>query len=206
MRSFRFLSFALLLALVGCESPATPLATDGELGATEGDTLPPRQVERPLAVLIDSLGLNARSVRFHVDKSERRFAVYVNDSLLKTYPCVLGEKPVGDKFHQGDRKTPEGTFTFRSKRVHDDWHKFIWVDYPNAESWRRYKERSVQGLIPTGKDIGGEIGIHGVPDGMDHWIDAGVDWTWGCIALRNADVDEIYPYILAEKTPLEIVP
>lgn len=159
-----------------------------------------------LAQLIDSLHLDKRTIRFHVDKSERHFDVYVDDSLLKTYPCVLGEKPVGDKFHQGDRKTPEGTFTFRSKRVHQAWHKFIWVDYPNAESWRRYNERKSEGLIPTGKDIGGEIGIHGVPDGMDHWIDAGENWTWGCIALRNADVDEIYPYIIAQRTRITIEP
>ncbi len=163
-------------------------------------------IERPLAVLIDSLHLNARTIRFHVDKSERRFDVFVNDSLLKTYVCVLGEDPVGDKFFQGDRKTPEGTFTFRSKRRPHHWHVFIWVDYPNKESYRRYKERKAQGSIPAGKDIGGEIGIHGVPDGMDHWIDAGEDWTWGCIALKNADVDEIYPFIIPEKTMMEIVP
>lgn len=146
------------------------------------------------------------AMRFRVDKSDRIFEVYVADSLVKTYPCVLGEVPLGDKFHQGDRKTPEGTFLFRSKRVHPRWHKFIWVDYPNAESRRRYAARRAEGLIPAGKDIGGEIGIHGVPDGMDHWIDAGVDWTWGCIALRNADVDEIYPYIVPMKTEMEVVP
>lgn len=161
---------------------------------------------QPLAHLIDSLHYDARTIRFHVDKSDRRFEVFVNDTLLKTYPCVLGEKPVGDKFYQGDRKTPEGTFTFRSKREHYAWHKFIWVDYPNAESYRRYTERKAQGLIPLGKDIGGEIGIHGVPDGMDQWIDAGEDWTFGCIALKNADVDEIYSFIVPKKTVLEVVP
>ena len=165
-----------------------------------------RAPQRPLAALIDSLQLDPKTIRFHVDKSERRFDVFVKDSLLKTYPCVLGEKPVGDKFCQGDRKTPEGTYTFRTKRVHASWHKFVWVDYPNAESYRRFKERQAQGLIPAGKDIGGEIGIHGVPDGMDHWVEAGEDWTWGCIALKNADVDEIYPYIILRKTVMEIVP
>ena len=160
----------------------------------------------PLATIIDSLHLDPRSMRFLVEKSGRRFEVYVNDSMLKHYPCVLGEKPEGDKFHQGDRKTPEGKFALRSKRVHGAWHKFIWVDYPNAESYRRYNERKAQGLIPAGRDIGGEIGIHGVPDGMDHWIDSGQDWTFGCIALRNRDVDEIYPYIIPRKTILEIVP
>lgn len=161
---------------------------------------------RPLALLLDSLHLDAHTVRFDVDKSDRLFSVYAEDTLVKTYPCVLGENPIGDKFCQGDRKTPEGTFTFRSKRVHASWHKFIWVDYPNAESYRRFKDRKAQGLIPAGKDIGGEIGIHGVPEGMDHWIDMGRDWTWGCIALKNTDVDEIYPYIIPERTELTIAP
>lgn len=168
-------------------------------------TLPALE-KQPLAAIIDALHLDARSMRLRVVKSERRFEVYVDDSLIKHYPCVLGEKPIGDKFHQGDRKTPEGSFTFRSKRVHRSWHKFIWVDYPNAESYRRYNERKARGSIPAGRDIGGEIGIHGVPDGMDHWIDAGEDWTFGCIAMRNADVDEIYPFVIPGKTTVQIVP
>lgn len=195
-------AFLLLVpVLVACQGPSQHSlvsASEPLAAATAPD--------RALAFLIDSLGLDARSIRFQVNKSERLFRVFAQDRLLKTYPCVLGEKPEGDKFHQGDRKTPEGTFGFRGKRVHAQWHKFIWVDYPNAESWRRYKERKAQGLIPLGKEIGGEIGIHGVPDGMDHWIDAGADWTWGCIALRNADVDEIYPYIVVGKTTMEVVP
>jgi murein L,D-transpeptidase YafK len=191
----------MLPLIASCQSEAALEVVSAEMSVVR-----PASAQRPLATLIDSMRLDAKTIRFHVDKSERRFEVFVDDSLLKTYACVLGEKPVGDKFHQGDRKTPEGTFTFRSKRMHASWHKFVWVDYPNAESYRRFKERKAQGLIPAGKDMGGEIGIHGVPDGMDHWIDAGEDWTWGCIALKNADVDEIYPYIIPQKTLMEIVP
>lgn len=165
---------------------------------------PPRHV--PLGRLLDSLDIPPSSVHFKVDKSDRRFDVLAGDSVLCSYPCVLGERPEGDKEYQGDRRTPEGVFTFRSKRVHPQWHKFIWVDYPNAESWRRYRKRMTEGRIPAGKDIGGEIGIHGVPEGMDHWIVQGVDWTWGCIALRNADVDEIYAVIEPGKTRMEVVP
>ncbi len=200
MRSthFAFLAPLLFPLVSACQSAALPAE------AVAIAAPPHRNI--PLARLVDSLQLDPKTIRFHVDKSERRFEVLVDDSLLKTYPCVLGEKPVGDKFHQGDRKTPEGTFTFRSKRRPHQWHVFIWVDYPNAESYRRFKERKAQGLIPAGKDIGGEIGIHGVPDGMDHWVEAGEDWTWGCIALKNADVDEIYPYIIPQKTVMEIVP
>lgn len=160
----------------------------------------------PLVQRLEALGLSVDAISFQVDKSERTFTVLADGHVLKTYPCVLGEAPVGDKFFQGDRRTPEGRFTFRSKRVHDKWHKFVWVDYPNAESWRRFKERQALGQIPAGKDIGGEIGIHGVPDGMDHWVENTVDWTWGCIALRNADLDEIYPYIRPQATEMVVVP
>jgi murein L,D-transpeptidase YafK len=160
----------------------------------------------PLARSIDSLNVHADSIRFHVVKRRRVFHVLAGRDTLCTYPCVLGERPEGDKQMQGDRRTPEGVFGFRSKRMHDKWHAFVWVDYPNAESWRRFRERQRQGLVPAGADIGGEIGIHGVPDGMDHWVVQGVDWTWGCIALRNADLDEIYPYIRPGSTTLTIVP
>ncbi|HRH38796.1 MAG TPA: L,D-transpeptidase [Flavobacteriales bacterium] len=193
--------FFLLPFFAACQFSGDP-----GIPATEVDRIDVPAGSVALAHLMDSLHLDPRSIRFHVDKSEHRFDVIINDAVRKSYRCVLGEKPVGDKLHQGDRKTPEGEFTFRSKRAHDQWYKFIWVDYPNDESWRRYRERQREGLIPAGKDIGGEIGIHGVPDGMDHWIDAEADWTWGCISLKNADVDEIYPYIIPKRTTILITP
>lgn len=203
----------LLLAgwFTGCHAGTPSLPGHGEeatpapYGSMVGEGV-------PLARLLDSLRCDAATVSFHVDKGERVFEVLAERedgsgrALLKRYPCVLGEVPVGDKFMQGDRRTPEGTFTFRGKRVHERWHKFIWVDYPNAESWRRFRDRRKAGLIPPGRDIGGEIGIHGVPDGMDAWIEQGQDWTWGCIALRNADVDEIYPYVSVQRTLIVIDP
>lgn len=159
-----------------------------------------------LKKLIGDRSIDPRTIDLYMDKSERVLQVRSGGVTLKAYPCVLGLAPVGDKLHEGDRRTPEGIFTFRSKRVHDRWHKFIWVDHPNTESWRRFRARQAEGIIPPGRGIGGEIGIHGVPEGMDHWIDQGVDWTWGCIALRNADVDEIYPYIIPGHTEITIVP
>ena len=66
--------------------------------------------------------------------------------------------------------------------------------------------RTRTGTIPDGADIGGELGIHGVPEGRDDWIVQGVDWTWGCIALRNADLDEIYPHIRPGITTINILP
>jgi murein L,D-transpeptidase YafK len=194
---------AFTLAAVACHSKAQEGQAAPERPASVAAAYP-QQVS--LVRLLDSLSIPASSVHFKVDKSERRFDVLAGDSVLCTYPCVLGERPEGDKEYQGDRRTPEGVFTFRSKRVHPQWHKFIWVDYPNAESWRRYRQRKAEGRIPAGKDIGGEIGIHGVPEGMDHWITEGQDWTWGCIALRNADVDEIYSVIVQGRTRMEVAP
>jgi murein L,D-transpeptidase YafK len=208
----RLLLLPLLLPLVAaCQPPAEETIT--ALPATAEVVEGPSRTTVPLQRLVDSLGLDPARIRFRVIKSQRAFEVLGalpgqvgRDTVLKRYPCVLGENPVGDKFMQGDRRTPEGVFTFRGKRVHDQWHKFIWIDYPNAESWRRFRERRAAGLIPDGADIGGEIGIHGVPEGMDDWIVQGVDWTWGCIALRNADVDEIHPFVRVERTTITIEP
>lgn len=194
---------AAILFSVSCSTqpgpPAVPTA------ATEEVPPAPLYVP-PLARIVDSLGVRADAIRFEVVKSARLFRVIANGAELKTYPCVLGEVPEGDKMMQGDRKTPEGVFGIRSKRMHDRWHAFVWIDYPNAESRRRFAQRKRDGLIPAHADIGGEIGIHGVPAGMDHWIDTGVDWTFGCIALKNPDVDEIYPYIRAGNTTITIMP
>jgi murein L,D-transpeptidase YafK len=160
----------------------------------------------PLAELVDSLKLDPAHIRFVVYKERRAFHVVHGRDTLCTFPCVLGEQPMGDKHMQGDRRTPEGTFGIRSKRRHERWHAFVWVDYPNAESWRRFKERKKSGSIPPEAEIGGEIGIHGVPEGRDHWILMGVDWTFGCIALRNPDLDEVYPFIRPGTTMLQILP
>lgn len=192
---------AILLTLSCSTQPGVPVSN---VPVEVGSPVPPPVP--PLARIVDSLGVRADAIHFEVDKSERLFRVVSGGRELKVYPCVLGEVPVGDKMIQGDRKTPEGVFGIRSKRMHDKWHAFVWIDYPNAESRRRFAQRKRDGLIPAHADIGGEIGIHGVPEGMDHWIDAGVDWTWGCIALKNPDVDEIYPYIRAGGTTITIVP
>ena len=160
----------------------------------------------PLQQVLDSLGIPADSIRFEVDKSDRKFTVLARDGAVRVYPCVLGTVPEGDKMQEGDRRTPEGSFQFRDKYPHAKWHKFIWIDYPNAESWERFERRKEDGVLPSSATIGGEVGIHGTAEGMDHWIMEGTDWTWGCIALRNADLDEIYPLIRPRRTRLDIRP
>lgn len=195
--------FPLVLFLVSCGVVSDPSATLPAVGLlTPNDTVRPR----PLKGIMDSLGWSNEPIRILVDKSDRRMELSVKDTVLKSYLIVLGLNPNGDKHFQGDKKTPEGTFTFRAKYPHANWHKFVWVDYPNEESWRRFNKRKADGTIPSDAKIGAEIGIHGVPDGMDEWIVRGQDWTFGCIAMRNDDLDEIYPLIKPKATKMIVVP
>jgi len=115
--------------------------------------------------------------------------------ILKQYPIVLGGNPVDDKLRQGDQCTPEGEFLVRAKYPHRSWDKFIWIDYPNENSWIKHKQAKQEGTIKEYEKIGGEIGIHGVPNGTDEIIDLGMNWTLGCISLKNRDINDFYPFI-----------
>ena len=193
---------SLLAAMLSCGS-STPESIRQEPLIVAMATVPERV---PLERLVDSLKVDPQRIWFRVWKAGRLLVVMADSMELRRYPCVLGASSVGDKRMQGDKRTPEGTFTFRSKRRPHRWQAFIHIDYPNAESRKRFDVRKKSGEIPTNACIGGEVGIHGVPKGMDEWVTSGQDWTFGCIALKNADVDEIYPYITPWKTKLVILP
>lgn len=152
----------------------------------------------PLAVFIDSFHVKQHNISIHIDKSDYTLDVMNKNEMLKSYSVVLGSNPKGDKRMQGDRCTPEGTFHIVSKYPHKSWRKFIWIDYPNDESRRKFKAAKANGEIPKDAKIGGEVGIHGTPVDCDYLIDDKVNWTWGCISLKRSDVDEIYPYIKKE--------
>jgi murein L,D-transpeptidase YafK len=159
--------------------------------------------QKPLKFLIDSLKINSQTLRFLVLKSKYEMSVWHDSIKIKTYPVVFGTNPVDDKLRQGDRCTPEGKFKIRDKYPHQSWSKFIWIDYPNADSWKKHNEAKRKGLIPANSKIGGEVGIHGVPEGSDFAIDEKNNWTWGCISLKTKDINEVYPYF-NKSTVLEI--
>lgn len=148
-----------------------------------------------LSDIIESSGINANELEINIDKSEYKLSVIANTKVLKEYPVVFGKNQIDDKLMQGDKCTPEGSFKMISKYPHDSWSKFIWINYPNADSWRKHNAAKNEGLIPEEANIGGEIGIHGVPKGMDKLIDLQFNWTLGCISMKNKDIDELYPYI-----------
>ncbi|MGB0562500.1 MAG: L,D-transpeptidase family protein [Spirulinaceae cyanobacterium] len=161
----------------------------------------------PGAPLTEQLGteIDAEKISLLVEKSAHRLTVFYDLQPIKSYPVVFGSAPEGDKFYEGDRKTPEGIYRVRDLYPHPAWSKFIWLDYPNPQSWRGHLQAKLTGQISPLASIGGEIGIHGVPEGQEGLIEKRNNWTWGCVSLKNADVDEIYT-VIDQGTVVEIRP
>lgn len=137
---------------------------------------------------------------------KRRYELHIFDSSgerIASYPVVFGSRDMGDKMMQGDKKTPEGIFHIILKRRHEKWNSFIGIDYPNEESYRKFNERKTRGLIPSGAQIGGGIGIHGTWPNEDFAIDRYDNWTEGCISTKNKYIREIFA-LLPVGTRVEI--
>lgn len=158
-----------------------------------------------LQTIVRDRHIPKNELKIKIDKSEYTLSVFYKSERLITYPCVFGFNAVDDKHQEGDGCTPEGTFGIRSKYAHKSWSYFIWIDYPNKESWRRFNQRKANGTISKSATIGGEVGIHGVPKGSDSMIANRTNWTLGCISLTNADITDLYKSI-GEGTKIEIVP
>ena len=144
------------------------------------------------------------TVSLKIDKSEYTLTLLYDDKAIKEYPVVFGFNALDDKRKEGDGCTPEGIFHIRSKYHHKSWSRFMWIDYPTADSWKKHKASKASGEIESTASIGGEIGIHGVPEGLDGMIQDKDNWTLGCISLRNCDVNEIYD-VIGEGAEVEIV-
>jgi len=147
---------------------------------------------------MDSLKRNRIKHGIFISKEHYRLAIMARGNVIKSYPVVFGRNPVDDKLMQGDKCTPEGRFGVRAKYPHKKWNKFVWIDYPTSESWDKHRSAKSNGWIPQEASIGGEIGLHGVTANDDWLIDNKVNWTLGCISMKNSDIDEIYPYISTE--------
>ena len=142
-------------------------------------------------------------VKILVDKSSYELTVYDAQGWYATYPVVFGNPSLTDKKMEGDRNTPEGTFTIVAKRVHNKWSRYMALNYPTSADLQKFAERKRRGEVPPNASPGGGIGIHGVFPHEDFSIDRYNNWTNGCISLKNGDVQELYNYI-AIGTPITI--
>jgi murein L,D-transpeptidase YafK len=148
---------------------------------------------------------NKKKISILIEKSKHRLTLYYDQKPLKSYPVVFGGNPVGDKQAEGDSKTPEGILQIKDIYPHPQWSKFLWLDYPNIQSWRKYFQAKASGQLAWHIPIGGEVGIHGVPVGRDNMISDRYNWTLGCPSLKNKDVDELYQWV-QKGTVVEILP
>lgn len=122
--------------------------------------------------------------RIVVEKAARRLTLWQGGKAVRVYPVALGFTPVGDKLRQGDGKTPEGLFKIDRRNNQSKFHLSLGLDYPQASDRARAKA--------GGYDPGGDIMIHGQPNAMPVGMKAKGDWTAGCIALTNAQIEEIW--------------
>lgn len=144
------------------------------------------------------------NIYIKIVKSKYELYVYDDKGWFATYPVVFGNNTLSDKMMEGDRNTPEGKFKILFKKVHDKWHKFMLIDYPTKESYKKFAERKQKGVIPSNAKIGGSIGIHGTWPNEGWVVDRYDNWTLGCISMKNDDVDELYAYVQSG-TEVEIV-
>ena len=106
---------------------------------------------------------------------------------------VFGIDGTGSKLYEGDLRTPTGLYMIVDKRPHPRWRQFLLLDYPNVQDLHRYWLAMEGGDLPRRGDgyvgAGGAVGIHGTDKpGLNA---RGVDWTWGCISLQSADIDDL---------------
>ncbi len=140
-----------------------------------------------------------------VSKKDYELKVYDEEGWYATYPIVFGSKDLGDKMKEGDRRTPTGSFKVLQKKTNKKWGLELLLDYPTAESFRRFKERKAKGLISKNAKIGNGIAIHSTRKEEEWTIDKFYNWTDGCISVKYSEMQELYEFI-PQGTPVTIEP
>jgi hypothetical protein len=137
-----------------------------------------------------------------VDKVHYILEISEGGEVKKKYPLALGQDPVKRKLHQDRASTPEGHYRIINLQPRATYYRAYDINYPNPVDRIRYEFARESGLIKAGggriPSIGGEIQIHGM--GIAN------NWTWGCVAMRNDDIDELFAHKeIKGRTPVTIV-
>ena len=193
-----------LLLLTACQTnlsprPASAQQRSGPFAVTQPDDRAPLKL--PLA-----------KPGIAVKKGRRQLLLFSADKLVRTNRVGLGLSPTGDKVRQGDRRTPEGDFYIFTKNDNSAFYLSLGVSYPNTtHAERGLRDRLITRVQyeaimralrakkgpPQKTLLGGDIYIHG--------NGAGSDWTWGCVALENEDIRELFNAV-GVGTPVRIEP
>jgi murein L,D-transpeptidase YafK len=150
--------------------------------------------------------------RIEVFKAKRELRLYDGTRLVKTYRVALGANPVPAKQREGDRATPEGSYFICLKNPQSKFHLSLAISYPGPADARRglkagmISKQEYQAILkadadratpPWGTQLGGEVFVHG--------HGSTTDWTWGCVALDDPDIEELYR-LVPVRTPIVIYP
>jgi murein L,D-transpeptidase YafK len=178
----------------GINAPAAPPALNRL-------TTPMRFILFTFVLLLASLKplYSAEVDQVLVIKSEQKLYLLSGGKRLYEYRVALGANPVGHKQQEGDERTPEGNYVLDYKLSDSAFHKAIHISYPN--------EIDKANALAKGVDPGGLIMIHGQKNGLGMlaWISQRFNWTNGCIAVTNDEMDEIWG-LVKSGTPIEIRP
>jgi murein L,D-transpeptidase YafK len=134
-----------------------------------------------------------------VAKEAHRLTLFVKGIAVRTYNVDLGFNWISDKSHAGDGATPEGRYRISARKANGQsvYYKALLLDYPNAADRTEFSRAKRAGDVPASATIGGLIEIHGEGG-------RGRDWTKGCVAITNAEMDELFSRV-AVGTPVTIV-
>ncbi len=155
------------------------------------------------ATLVVSGGFPAAAAdsadRVVVHKERRLLRLLQGDQVIREYAVALGGNPIGHKRQEGDQRTPEGLYSLDWRNPGSGFYKSIHVSYPAPAD--------VSAAAANGVDPGGMIMIHGQPNyfGWLAFLTQRFDWTNGCIAVTNAEMEEIWAMV-PNNTPIEIKP
>jgi murein L,D-transpeptidase YafK len=155
-----------------------------------------------LTCLLAAPGVQAEDLRVDrvvIEKAERRLTLLSNGKPVRSYRVALGASPKGPKRFEGDQRTPEGVYTVDFRNANSGFYRALRISYPNEADRVR--------ALEVGMNPGGQIMIHGLKNGQGwlgerHLAD---DWTNGCVAVTNAEIDEIWSLVNLG-TPVEIKP
>lgn len=182
-KNILFTCFLSMFFLVSCNTGADsrnalPYENEASLQQVKRDKQYYKQP--PLRTKIDSIV---------VYKQSREMVVFAGRKRKKFYVISLGQEPAGAKHSKGDNKTPEGIYYINDRNANSRYHKNLGVSYPNAKD----KAYAIRYRL----DTGGDIKIHGLPNQPRYRPEAylNADWTWGCIAVSDEEMDELFTYV-----------
>lgn len=152
-----------------------------------------------ILITLLSASVHAEIDKVTVDKSKRRLYIVENDQVIHEFRIALGKRPIGHKVYEGDQRTPEGSYKLEHVMEDSQFYRSIHISYPNQDD--------IANAVRLKVNPGGNIKIHGQKNGEvkpSQFVQS-FDWTDGCIALSNEDMDQLLA-LVTPGTPIEILP